>query len=89
MSEENRMFGVVPAFENAQTASSRAEDEKDKAFWIMLQGVVEDDAVYPQPWMYECSRCESASPNALRECPVCGAEMSNMVVQYMWVDFDQ
>lgn len=69
------MLGVLPEGENAIP----------KAFWIQC----DFGNSYPESWAYECSRCESVSPNALRECPVCGAEMSNMVVQYMWVDFDQ
>ena len=68
------MLGVMPG----------GEDAKSRAFWIMYES-----GGYPNVWAYECSRCESVSKQTLRYCPVCGAEMSHMVIQSVWTDFNE
>lgn len=68
------MMGVLPEGETAPR----------KAFWITLES-----AGYPVMYGYECSRCESVAQEAVSVCPCCGAEMSNMVIRSMWVDFKE
>ena len=57
--------------------------DQAKAFWIMT-----DSGGFPPRYGYQCSRCESVSDQAWRECPLCGAVMSEMVIQNIWVDFN-
>lgn len=67
------MLGVTP--EDEQKASS---------FWILCES-----GGYPVARAYICHRCAESVDEPMSVCPHCGAEMSNMVIRSLWVDFNE
>ena len=70
---DEMMFGVVPG-----------EEPKDKSFWILCES-----GGYPVTRAYVCNRCREAAAEPTGVCQNCGAEMSNMVIRSLWVDFNE
>lgn len=68
------MLGVTPD----------GEQQKPTSFWILCEY-----GGYPVSSAYVCHRCTEPSAEPTSVCPHCGAEMSNMVLRSLWVDFNE
>ena len=53
-------------------------------FWIVI-----DSGSVPTVYGYECSCCRSFSREPRPQCDVCGARMSDLIVQSLWTDFGE